>query len=42
MYAEITKVLQEVLVNEDADTAALMATANENYQQILDDKFKAN
>ncbi|MDO4306378.1 MAG: extracellular solute-binding protein [Eubacteriales bacterium] len=42
MYAEITKVLQEVMVNEDADTAALMATANENYQQILDDKFKAN
>lgn len=42
MYAEITKVMQEVLVNEDADTAALMATANENYQQILDDKFKAN
>lgn len=42
MYAEITKVLQEVIVNEDADTAALMATANENYQQILDDKFKAN
>lgn len=42
MYAEITKVLQEVMVNEDADVAALMATANENYQSILDDNFPAN
>lgn len=41
MYAEITKVLQEVLTNQDADTAALMKTANDNYQQILDENFKA-
>ena len=41
MYAEITKVMQEVLTNEDADTAALMKTANENYQAILDNSFKA-
>ena len=41
MYAEITKVMQEVLTNEDADTAALMKTANDNYQQILDNSFKA-
>lgn len=41
MYAELTKVMQEVLTNEDADTAALMKTANDNYQQILDDNFKA-
>ncbi len=36
MYAEITKVMQEVLTNESADVAALMATANTNYQTILD------
>ena len=36
MYAELTKVLQEVLTNKDADVAALMAQANENYQAILD------
>lgn len=41
MYAEITKVMQEVLTNEDADTAALMKTANDNYQQLLDDHYKA-
>lgn len=39
MYAEITKVLQEVLTNPDADVAALMEQANDNYQAILDDKF---
>lgn len=36
MYAELTKVLQEVLTNEDSDVSALMKTANDNYQQILD------
>lgn len=41
MYAEITKVLQEVLTNKDADVASLMKTANDNYQKILDDTFKA-
>lgn len=41
MYAEITKVMQEVLTNEDADTAALMKIANDNYQQLLDDHYKA-
>lgn len=41
MYAEITKVLQEVLTNEDADVAALMTQANDNYQAILDEKFPA-
>lgn len=41
MYAELTKVLQEVLTNEKADVAALMQQANTNYQQILDDKYPA-
>ncbi|MDR2654877.1 MAG: extracellular solute-binding protein [Oscillospiraceae bacterium] len=36
MYAELTKVLQEVLTNSDADVAALMKTADENYQSMLD------
>ena len=36
MYAELTKVLQEVITNQDADVAALMKTADENYQSILD------
>lgn len=36
MYAELTKVLQAVLTDKDADTAALMETANTNYQAILD------
>lgn len=36
MYAELTKVLQAVLTDENADVAALMKTANENYQMILD------
>ncbi|MBQ9885686.1 MAG: extracellular solute-binding protein [Lachnospiraceae bacterium] len=37
MYAALTKVLQEVLTNKDADVAALMKAANEEYQAILDD-----
>ncbi|NLL73609.1 MAG: extracellular solute-binding protein [Clostridiales bacterium] len=36
MYAQLTNVLQEVIVNKDADVAALMKTANDNYQTILD------
>ena len=41
MYAELTKVLQEVLTNKDADVAALMETANTNYQTILDATYTA-
>ncbi len=36
MYAELTKVLQAVIIDKDADVAELMNLANENYQQILD------
>lgn len=41
MYAELTKVLQEVLTNENADVTELMQQANTNYQIILDDKYPA-
>ena len=36
MYAELTKVLQAVITDENADVAALMETANNNYQALLD------
>lgn len=36
MYAELTKVLQAVLTDKNADVAALMGEANANYQKILD------
>jgi ABC-type glycerol-3-phosphate transport system substrate-binding protein len=36
MYGELTKVLQAVLTDENADVATLMETANSNYQTILD------
>lgn len=36
MYAELTKVLQAVITDPDADIPALMQTANDNYQSILD------
>lgn len=36
MYDELTKVLQAVITDENADVPALMQTANENYQSILD------
>lgn len=36
LYAELTKVLQAVLTDKDADVASLMETANNNYQIILD------
>ena len=37
MYGELTKVLQEVLTNPDADIQALLDTANANFQTILDE-----
>lgn len=36
MYAELTKVLQAIITDPDADIPALMQTANDNYQAILD------
>ncbi len=36
MYAELTKVLQAVITDADADIPALLETANANYQSILD------
>ena len=39
MYAELTKVLQAVVTDEDADVQALMDTAQENYQGMLDDQL---
>lgn len=37
LYAELTKVLQAVVTDKDADVAALMKTADENYQNLLDE-----
>lgn len=37
LYAELTKVLQAVVTDENADVAALMETANTNFQAILDE-----
>lgn len=36
MYQELTKVIQEIFVNENADIPALLDVADENYQKILD------
>lgn len=36
LYAELTKVIQAVVTDKNADVAALMETANKNYQTILD------
>jgi ABC-type glycerol-3-phosphate transport system substrate-binding protein len=36
MYRELTAVIQAVVTDKDADVAALMKTANDNYQIILD------
>lgn len=36
LYIELTEVLQEVLINENADVRALMEQANDNYQETLD------
>lgn len=40
MYGELTKVLQAVTTDKSADVEALMKTANENYQVILDNATK--
>ena len=37
MYAELTKVLQAVVTDKDADVQALLDTADANLQKILDD-----
>ena len=37
LYAKLTKVLQAVVTDQNADVQALMDTANTNLQQILDD-----
>lgn len=39
MYAQILQVLQEIFSNKDADCAELAATADKNYQAILDDYY---
>ncbi len=41
MYGELTKVLQAVITDPDADIPALMQTANDNYQAILDNSVVA-
>ena len=40
MYAEITKVLQAVIIDPNADVEALLNQANANYQALLDQTFK--
>ena len=42
MYRELTSVLQAVITDKNADVAALMKTADENYQAILDSTMNAN
>lgn len=42
LYAELTKVLQAVVTDKNADVAALMKTADENYQKILDSTVNNN
>ena len=37
MYAELTKVLQEVVTNPEANIRMLLETANSNLQLILDE-----
>lgn len=39
MYAELTKVLQAVVTDKNADVADLMNKANENYQKLLDANY---
>lgn len=36
MYAELTKVMQAVITDKNADVAKLMKQANDNYQALLD------
>jgi len=38
MYAELTKVLQAVVTDQNADVQALLDTANANFQQVLDEQ----
>lgn len=38
MYGELTKVLQAVITDKDADIQALLDTANDNFQKILDER----
>lgn len=40
MYKQITNVLQEVVTKKDCNIEELMQKANDNYQKILDNKFK--
>jgi len=37
LYSELTKVLQAVITDKNADVASLMQTANDNYQKLLDE-----
>lgn len=39
LYSEFTTVIQAVSTDENADVAALMKTADKNYQLYLDDTF---
>lgn len=39
LYSELTKVIQSVITNKDADVTDLMKKANTNYQKILDEKL---
>jgi len=39
LYAELTKVLQAVITDKNADIPSLMKTANVNYQKFLDDNI---
>lgn len=38
LYSELTKVIQAVITDKNADVTALMKQANVNYQKILDEK----
>ena len=38
LYSELTKVIQAVITDKNADVASLMKQANTNYQKILDEK----
>jgi hypothetical protein len=40
LYAELTKVLQAVLTDQNADVAALMGTAQTNYAALIADAQK--
>lgn len=41
MYGELTKVMQAVLTDKDADVQALMDAAQANYQTLLDETYTA-